>query len=121
MAQHILVVDDEPGIRDVASMVLIDAGFPVTTASNGSEALASIARERPGLLLLDLNMPVMTGWEVLARLREAQAGIPVVFMTAGNGAKAEAERCHADGYMSKPFELDELSAIAARFLGGATG
>ncbi len=116
MAQHILVVDDEPGIRDVVSHLLDDEGFPVTTASNGREALASVRRERPDLLLLDLNMPVMTGWEVLAQLQAAQADIPVVFMTAEYGGRAEAERCRADGYLGKPFDLEDLLLLVARYL-----
>ena len=118
MAQHILVVDDDPGIRDVVTMALNDEGFPVVTAANGCQALASIAAARPDLVFLDLNMPVMTGWEVLARLQAARADIPVVFMTAEAGGQAEATRCHADGYLGKPFDLDDLLTLVTRCLPG---
>ena len=122
MAQHILVVDDDPGIRDVVTMVLRDEGFPVATATNGRQALASITAARPELVLLDLNMPVMTGWEVLSQLQAALAGIPVVVMTAAQGGQAEAQRCHADGYLGKPFDLEDLLTVVERCLrrGSAT-
>ena len=116
----VLVVDDDPGIRSVISAVLEDEGFPVTTAANGREALSSISSEEPALVLLDLQMPVMSGWEVINTLREAQTTIPIVLMTAGFRAQAEAERCHADGFLPKPFNLDDLVQVVERFTGERT-
>lgn len=115
MTHHILVVDDDSGIRSVIAELLADEGFDVATATNGSEALARIAQRRPTLVLLDLQMPVMSGWEVLTHLRKARVGVPVVFMTAGYRAQTEAERYGADGYVAKPFALDELLGVVERF------
>lgn len=114
MSHHILVVDDDAGIREMIELVLESEGFSVATAADGREALALIAENRPVLVLLDLQMPVMTGWETLSRLRDAHTDVPVVFMTAGYRARAEAERCGADGYVGKPFELDNLLAVVER-------
>lgn len=115
MSQHVLIVDDDPGIRDVVTAVLEDAGLMADTAANGREALDRIAAHRPVVVLLDLQMPIMSGWEVLARLREAGVTVPVVFMTAGYRARTEAERHGADGYVAKPFELTDLLAVVERF------
>src|SRR5947209_7901170 len=98
----VFVVDDDTGIREVIASVLEDEGFTVSTASDGEEALDQIAVEQPALVLLDLQMPGMNGWDVLASLREAHVPVPVVLMSAGYRAQAEAERCHADGYLAKP-------------------
>ena len=121
MSHHILVVDDDRAIRELVSTVLSEDGFAVATAANGREALARIAAQPPALVLLDLQMPIMSGWEVLAELRAAQVQVPVVFMTAGYRAKAEAERHGADGYVAKPFDVAEVLQVVARFAGGGTG
>lgn len=112
----ILVVDDDPGIRDVLAVLLSDEGYTVQTAANGLDALTSIHTWRPALILLDLQMPMMTGWEIVAQLRLLQVDIPVVFMTAGMSARAEAERHDVAGYLSKPFDLDDLLGVVARFV-----
>jgi CheY-like chemotaxis protein len=114
MSHHILVVDDDAAIREMIKLVLESEDFSVATAANGREALDQIAANRPLLVLLDLQMPVMTGWETLAHLRAANTEVPVVFMTAGYRAKAEAERFGADGYVGKPFELDTLLGVVER-------
>lgn len=116
MTNHILVVDDDAGIRKMIGMVLESEGFSVATAADGHEALDRIAENRPALVLLDLQMPVMSGWETLSHLRNAGADLPVVFMTAGYRAKAEAERCGADGYVGKPFDLDTLLEVVERLV-----
>jgi CheY-like chemotaxis protein len=111
---HVLVVDDDSGIRELIAEVLLDEQYSVATAANGLEALNRIADRRPALVLLDLQMPVMTGWDVLARMREQGLAIPVVFMTAGFRAQTEAERYRVDGHLSKPFEMEELLRVVAR-------
>ena len=115
MSHHVLVVDDDPGIRDIVEAILNEEGFSVATAANGREALDHITEDRPALVLLDLQMPVMTGWELLTHLRDARVQVPIVFMTAGFRAKTEAERHQVDGYIGKPFALDELVAVVERF------
>lgn len=122
MPNHILVVDDDFGIRMTVEAILQSEGFDVALAANGMEALERIAADRPALILLDLQMPVKSGWEVLEELRAADVRIPVVFMTAGLRAQQEAERHHADGFLPKPFELEHVLAVAQRFVpphGGA--
>jgi len=115
MARQILVVDDDAGIRAVLKMALEDEGYLVSLATNGCEALDRIAERAPALILLDLNMPVMTGWELQDRLRNRQSTIPVIFMTAGSCADVEAMRHHAAGSLCKPFGLDEVLDAVAQF------
>ncbi len=112
--QHILVVDDMPAICSLVATILRDEGYQVTTAQNGQEAWQQIQADAPDLVLLDLQMPVMTGWELQRQLQEQGCCVPVVFMTAGPQARIEAERHHADGYVAKPFDPDTLVATVAR-------
>ena len=115
MAAHVLVVDDDADVREMVELCLWDAGYRVVTAANGREALAQIDRERPFMVLLDLQMPVMQGFEVLVRLREVGSTVPVVFMSGGLRVRAEAREHRADGYLAKPFQLDHQIAPVARF------
>ena len=115
MSHHILVVDDDPAIRKVIEAVLVDDGYAVRTASNGCEALERIGEDRPLLVLLDLQMPVLSGWDVLRHLHEARVDVPVVFMTAGYRAQREAQEHGADGFLSKPYELVQLIDVVERF------
>jgi CheY-like chemotaxis protein len=110
---HILVVDDTPTICSLVALILEEEGYQVTTAGNGQEALARIREQAPDLILLDLQMPVMTGWELQAQLRAQDSYVPVVFMTAGPQARVEAARHHAAGYVAKPFDPDTLVATVA--------
>jgi two-component system chemotaxis response regulator CheY len=111
----VLIVDDDAGIRDTIQFMLEDAGYTVVTATNGPEALERVLDSQPSLVLLDLQMPLMTGQETLARLRQMPYQIPVVFMTAGLRAQVEAARHGADGHLAKPFELEELLQLVRRF------
>src|SRR5438552_1092494 len=108
MSSGILVVDDDPSIRDLIGDLLGEAGFSVLAVGGGREAVECVRAERPELVLLDLRMPGMDGWEVQARLREVDPDLPVVFMTAAPRARVEAETHHAAGYLGKPFDLDSL-------------
>lgn len=114
---HVLIVDDDPGIRGFISMALRAEGYAIYTAANGQEGLDRATEQPPDLILLDLSMPVMNGWELQRRLKEQGYDIPIVFMTAGYSARAEAERHGAAGYLSKPFEVEDLIAVVARFAG----
>ena len=115
MTHHVLVVDDDDAIREIVQEILEDEGYHVSTAANGREALAQVAVSPPDVVLLDLNMPVLDGWQTHARLREQQLAIPVVYMTAGQRAQHEAERHQAAGYLAKPFDLAHLLATVERF------
>ena len=110
---QILVVDDEPDILSVLVYHLSREGYRVTTAVNGQGALMAAAAERPDLIILDLMLPGMDGYEVLQRLRHADrtAAIPVILLTA---RREEEERVKgfevgADDYITKPFSARELT------------
>jgi two-component system response regulator CpxR len=110
----VLVVDDDPDIRETLRFVLEDAGYPVYSAENGKEALAILATaERlPGLILLDLMMPVMSGDEMLKALKQvkALAQIPVTIVTASGAPMPPL----ATGMLKKPVDLDVLLRIVER-------
>lgn len=111
----VLVVDDEPDIRQVLTIILEDEGFAVRTAANGREAWDLLVQQRPAVLLLDLNMPVMSGWELHERLRTEQLRPAVIFMTAGQHACTEAVRHGADDCLPKPFDLDDVLQVITRY------
>jgi len=112
----VLVVDDDAAVREFVPTVLSAAGYRVLTAAHGGEALERIARQRPDVVLLDLAMPVMDGWQVRWALRAQGVHVPLIFMSAGYNARLEAERHNANGYLDKPFTSADLVAVVARFL-----
>jgi DNA-binding response OmpR family regulator len=107
----ILVVDDEPDIIDLAAMYLESEGFAVLRASDGVSALAQVSTERPDLVILDIMLPKMDGWEVCRRLR-AESDIPVIMVTARGDAvdRVVGLELGADDYVVKPFNGRELVA-----------
>jgi CheY-like chemotaxis protein len=110
----ILIVDDQPAIREMFSALLEDEGYAVACAANGREALDYLhqAEELPGLILLDLAMPVMTGYEFLREQRQDAmlASIPIILMTARGNFEQEGVDSYAAGYIHKPTDLDALLA-----------
>lgn len=115
----ILVVDDDPGIVGFLQLALADEGYHVRAAGNGREALASVADHRPDLILLDMNMPVMDGWEFTSQLRQCGPelrSIPIVVMTAARDAATRSREIGAQGYLGKPFDLDQLFHTIASLL-----
>ena len=108
-AVRVLVVDDDRGVRQMITEALGAEGYIVEPATDGDEAITSAQRGRPHLILLDVNMPRMDGWQVLEELR-ATAGpqTSVVVMTAGFNAQDRALASGAQGYLAKPFDLDDL-------------
>ena len=129
-AQRILVVDDEPDIVALVAYHLAKSGYRVSTVATGSDALAAARAERPSLIVLDLMLPGMSGFEVLERLRadEATKEVAVLMLTA---RREEPDRIRgltlgADDYLVKPFSPQELvlrvAAILRRYsAAGATG
>jgi adenylate cyclase len=110
---RILVVDDTPANVRLLEAVLRPRGYDVLSAGSGSEALESVTRDRPDLVLLDIVMPGMDGYEVCRRLRAMPAGavLPVVMVTAsGNEEKLRALEVGADDFIAKPFDQAELVA-----------
>jgi DNA-binding response OmpR family regulator len=117
---RILVVDDQKEIRDLTALVLADAGYATTLAASGAEALDHLAREAFDLVLLDINMPEMDGWETLRLLRAAEeAHGPTVVMFSIKGEiidKVQSLQEGASGYITKPFGVDELVTRIQQFL-----
>jgi len=101
---HILVVDDEQYVAKLVERTLEDAGFVVTVANDGNSALAMLAEKEPDLVLLDIRMPGLDGFQVLERIRES-SNVPVLMLTAVRGETAVAHSLDigADDYIEKPF------------------
>jgi CheY-like chemotaxis protein len=108
----VLVVDDEPDLRQLTATLLISHGFDVVIARHGREALERLGEHCPDLVLLDLNMPVMDGWEFRMEQRRlvapALVNIPVLILTSAENADLHAARLEAVGAIEKPFDPDEL-------------
>jgi two-component system OmpR family response regulator len=109
---RLLVVDDEPNIRELLSASLRYAGFEVVTAEDGREAVQAAERTRPDLIVLDVMLPDMDGFEVVRRLRSSGRPLPVVFLTARDGTedKITGLTLGGDDYVTKPFSLEEVLA-----------
>ena len=119
----ILVIDDSAMMRKIIQRLLAQAGLPadsVLEAANGAEALALLAENTPTLILCDINMPDLSGLELLARIREEQlaTGIPIVMITTENGEAQvrQAIALGARGYIRKPFTVDDIKATVAPLL-----
>jgi CheY-like chemotaxis protein len=111
-APTVLVVDDDEAIREVIAEVLRDEGYGVVTASNGLEALEALGRiAHPGLVLLDLMMPVMSGWEFLEHVRESDElrSVPIVVISAMSAPGVSA-------HLRKPVDLERLLGTVEHFV-----
>ncbi len=107
---RVLVVDDEPGITDLVSMALRYEGLSVEAAHTGAEALRSVAKSRPHLIVLDVMLPDLDGFEVMRRLAGDLPRIPVLFLTARDELedKIQGFTLGGDDYLTKPFRVEEL-------------
>ena len=115
---RVLVVDDDPDIRDLLVSVLKDDGYEAQAARNGREALDLLERWPADVVVLDLMMPVMDGWTFAERLHEKQLTIPIVVLSAATDVKRHAERLGAADVVAKPFDIDTLLPRIARLAGG---
>lgn len=106
----VLVVDDNPGIIKFVSIQLRTAGYDVITASDGEEALRLVKSKKPDIMLLDLFMPLMNGFEVLRRLR-AFSMLPVVVYSSDPEAAESSLFQGANAFITKPFDFEELEKI----------
>ena len=110
--QRILVIDDDPAVTSVIKRGLVYDGYTVDTAATGAQGL-TIARDRaPDLVILDVMMPGLDGYDVLGRLRRADSSLPVMMLTAKDGAADQVKGLElgADDYVVKPFRFEVLSA-----------
>ncbi|MFN5967516.1 MAG: response regulator [Pseudanabaena sp.] len=120
MSGHILLVDDEPGLREAVKAYLEDSGFAVQVANNARDAWQLLEKTTPDLVISDIMMPQVSGYEFLKQMREDVRflNLPVVFLTAKGMTKDRIEGYNAgcDAYLSKPFDPDELVAITENLI-----
>src|SRR6202166_2096497 len=111
-ATGVLLVVDEPNLVEVLSMALRFQGFTVETAATGREALAAVTSFKPHLMILDVMLPDMEGFDVASRLGAQRTGVPIIFLTARDATedKVRGLTGGGDDYMTKPFSLEELVA-----------
>jgi DNA-binding response OmpR family regulator len=112
----ILIVEDDPDILATVADILELEGYEVERARNGAEALGVLSRIRPRLVILDMRMPVMDGWEFARIARERGIEAPILVMTAAQDARRWAEEIGAQGYVAKPFDLMDLVSSVERLL-----
>jgi two-component system, cell cycle response regulator DivK len=123
MSQRILVIEDQPDNRTILRDLLSAAGFVVLEAEDGQAGIATALAERPDLILMDIQMPIVDGYAATRQIKAApgMAAVPIIAVTshalAGDEAKTRAAGC--DGYIAKPFSPRALLAEVRRFL--ATG
>lgn len=110
MAELIMIVDDEPGVRALLRDTLSIAGFEVVEANDGMAAFTLLRSNKPVLMVIDINMPLMDGFELVERMRSTNDLTPVLMLTAreDKGDIARGLKIGADDYVTKPFGLEEL-------------
>jgi CheY-like chemotaxis protein len=112
---RVLVIDDDPAIRETVTECLEDEGYRVVTAADGAQGLTAAERERPDVILLDMNMPVLDGWEFARRYRALlEHPARIVCMTAADDVRQRCRDIGADGCLPKPFNLDALYRVVAQ-------
>jgi two-component system chemotaxis response regulator CheY len=112
----VLVVDDDDAIGEFVDWVLTDEGHEVTKAGNGAIALKLLEGLAPDVILLDMRMPVMDGWQFADAYRKGNyPRVPIVVVTAARDATERADEIGADAYLGKPFDIDDLLATVRRF------
>lgn len=108
-AAGVLVVEDDPDLSGLMDIILTDAGYRVRRAENGAIALLHVAEEMPQVILLDMRMPVMNGWEFAREFRARHGrAARIVVVTAAENARLRAQEIDADGWLEKPFELEAV-------------
>lgn len=118
----VLVVEDDADLSALLEMVLSDAGYRVRTAGEGRAALLQVGEEMPGVILLDMRMPGMNGWEFAREFRRRHGrACPIVVVTAAENAALRAQEIGADGWLSKPFDLADVLSAVARHAGSPGG
>ena len=114
----VLVVEDDTVTRETMGIVLEEQGYRVVLACNGSDGLLAFSERTPDLVVTDVNMPRMNGFEVLSRVRAGYPDLPVIIITANHSrdAQGEARRLGADDFINKPVNLEDMLARIAACL-----
>lgn len=120
MSKRILVVEDQPDNRQIIRDMLVDTGYDITEVENGEEALAAIAKQRPDLILMDIQLPVMDGYTATRRIKSDAAlkSIPIIAVTsyALSGEEKKAREAGCDDYVPKPYSPRQLLAKIRQYL-----
>jgi len=121
MALNVLVVDDDPHVRETISIHLRNAGYEVRTAKNGIEGGYAVLRKRPDLIIMDVQMPYMDGFELLAALRadDETSDIPVMMLTTEEDWRERGRMLGANCYVTKPTFADKLLELVAAHIAPA--
>jgi two-component system alkaline phosphatase synthesis response regulator PhoP len=118
--QKILIIDDEPDLLETVCSSLEENGYSVTTASNGEEGFKKAGEERPELILLDIMMPKMDGYELLDKFKRTRGlwDIPVVMVTAKSESRSilRSQELRASDYLIKPFDANKLLSMVRRYI-----
>jgi two-component system OmpR family response regulator len=122
LPEDVLVVEDDPQINEMVGAYAQLAGFEYRRALNGSDALAEVSRRAPRVIILDVMLPDLDGFEVCRRIKQQSAGaadgerVPIIFLTAmdSDAARRKGMECGADEYLTKPFDPDHLIASLER-------
>lgn len=117
MRPHVLIIEDEAGLLEILELNFRSAGYTVSTATDGVTAWQRFEHERPDLLVLDLNLPKISGFRLLELVR-SESDLPVLILTAYDFAEAEEVARHRpDAFVKKPFDVQELIHIADSLVG----
>jgi CheY-like chemotaxis protein len=115
----VLVVDDDEDMIEVMQLLLEDAGYATRTALNGQQALDAVATSMPALIVLDMLMPVMNGWQFAREFRARYGpGVPIVVATAAEHVQRRGDEIDAAAVLPKPFEASDLLRLVARHVPG---
>lgn len=114
-ARPILLVDDDEHILEVERQLLTDRGHRVVLAHDGAEAMRAVGADPPSVIVLDIQMPGVDGPAFARELRQSLRHVPLVVVTAAPDPKHEADRCNAEAYIQKPFDVEELARTVERF------
>jgi DNA-binding NtrC family response regulator len=116
--RHILVVDDEDALRTVLSSELVNSGYEVATAADGDEAISAVQNKKFDLVLLDIKMPKVDGFEVLKFIKKNTPGVKVIMLTGFADLKnaIESKKHGAEDFVCKPYDLVDLLTTIERVL-----
>jgi CheY-like chemotaxis protein len=123
--RRILIVDDEPALREILAAVLADEGYAVQTAADGRSALDLITTAPPDLVITDISMPRLDGWGLLVQIRQDDPTLPVLLISAIRptltGTGHPAPTADHTAFLAKPFDLEELLDLVTRLIASRQG
>ncbi len=113
---RVLVVDDDENIRDFVTLALSDEGYEVMTAPHGAAALSLIGESQPDVILLDMRMPTMDGWEFSRIYRQTPGPhAPIIMLTASRDVPESTAQVEPEARLGKPFDVDDLLSLVGRY------